>query len=269
MPDPGAIAVLEAVEWREPAPGGGSQAQVFRLVDGRFAIVKFPENNQGERVLANEFLSCQLAEHLGLPVNRARMISIDERILQAPRKANQINPAFSAGIRCGMIRFEQTEACTPADILAHCGNAADLHAVALYEQLVARGDGRQLLMYPAGSAAPGGKLKFFAAYDYGFAFGGQPNWTSASLAAMPAPALPTNSPYTNAAYADGSEVSPGVELLRKLTSAEMHEVLMRLSPPRWGVAVDEIVALVAAIDGRAKELVKQFDEKFKKQMEIT
>jgi hypothetical protein len=64
----GAIPVFEAVEWREPAPGGGSQAQVFRLVDGRFVIVKFPENQQGERVLGNEFLSCQLAELLALPV---------------------------------------------------------------------------------------------------------------------------------------------------------------------------------------------------------
>ena len=40
----GAIAVLEAVEWREPAPGGGSKSQIFRLADGRFAVVKFPEN---------------------------------------------------------------------------------------------------------------------------------------------------------------------------------------------------------------------------------
>ena len=99
------ITVIEAVEWRDEALDGGSQAQVFRLTDGRFAVVKFPENGQGEKVHANEFLSCQLAEMLDLPVNRAVMVSVDERLLRTPRQNGRIPPNFSAGIRCGMIRF--------------------------------------------------------------------------------------------------------------------------------------------------------------------
>jgi hypothetical protein len=40
-------ASIDAVEWKEPAPDGGSQAQIFRLADGRTALVKFAENVQG------------------------------------------------------------------------------------------------------------------------------------------------------------------------------------------------------------------------------
>src|SRR2546425_7990873 len=127
MPQP--ISVFEAVEWREPAPGGGSQAQVFRLVDGRFAIVKFPENPQGELVLVNEFLSCQLAEVLDLPINQAIMVSIDERLLRLPRQNQQIPPTFTAGIRCGMIRFEQAQGAQAPQISADCRNSAELHSV--------------------------------------------------------------------------------------------------------------------------------------------
>ncbi|MGB6603008.1 MAG: hypothetical protein WBE65_01750 [Steroidobacteraceae bacterium] len=267
MADPGAISVLEAVEWREPAPSGGSKSQVFRLADGRFAVVKFPENAQGERVLANEFLCCQLAEDLGLPINLARLVSIDERTLRAPRKANQIPADYSAGIRCGMIRFEQNQVCQAPEVLAQCGNAADLHAVALFEQFVCRGDGRQLLMYPP-AAPTGGKPKFFAAYDYGFAFGGQPNWSAASLAGLPAVVLPMNPFDNNKEYADGTPLSPGIELLRKLTGAEMGEVLMRMCPPRWGVPPEDVAALVPALLDRAARLVAKFDGKFKPQMEI-
>ncbi len=72
---------IEAVEWRQPAPGGGSQAQIFRLADNRFAIVKFAQNPQGQIVLANEFLCCQLAEHFHLPVNQAVMVSIPDTLL--------------------------------------------------------------------------------------------------------------------------------------------------------------------------------------------
>jgi hypothetical protein len=96
-----AVPVIEAVEWREPAPNGGSNGQVFRLSDGNFAIVKFPENDQGEGVLANDFLSCRLAAHFGLPINRAELISIDERLLKLPRQNGQVPVKFSAGIRCG------------------------------------------------------------------------------------------------------------------------------------------------------------------------
>ena len=63
---------------------------MFRLTDGRFAIVKFPENNQGEFVLANEFMCCHLAEMLDLPVNRAVLVSVDERLLRLPRQNGQI-----------------------------------------------------------------------------------------------------------------------------------------------------------------------------------
>jgi hypothetical protein len=265
--DQGAISVLEAVEWREPAPGGGSKSQIFRLADGRFAVVKFPENPQGERVLANEFLCCQLAEHLRFPVNLARLISIDERILHAPRKSNSIPADYSAGIRCGMIRFEQNQVCQAAEILAQCGNAAELHGLVVFEQFVCRGNGRQLLMYPAPAPA-GGKPKFFAAYDYGFALGGQPNWSAATLAALAAPALPLKSPFDDKEYPDGTALAASVELLRKLTPEELQGVLMRLSPPRWSVPPEDMNALVPVLVGRARALVAQFDERFKPQTEI-
>ena len=98
--------------------------------------MKFPENPQGELVLANEFMSCQLGELMQLPLNRAILVSIDERLLRLPRQNNQVPATFSAGVRCGMIRFEKAEDCSPADILNHCENHNDLHAVTVSEQLV-------------------------------------------------------------------------------------------------------------------------------------
>ena len=262
--EPGAVPVLEAVEWRERAPGGGSESQVFRLTDNRFAIVKFPENKQGERVLVNELLACSLAEHLGLPVNIARLISIDERTIQAPRKARQIPENFSAGIRCGMIRFENNEVCNEATIRQKCDNAHELDSVALFERLVGRGDGRQLLMYPA----PGAKGNRFAAFDYGFAFGGQPIWTEDSISKLGDPALPDTNPFGEK-YKDGSELRGIVELMRKLSVSDVEKSLARLYAPRWGATLSEVQALLRIIDARAKKLVELFDEAYQlKQIEI-
>ena len=47
---------------------GGAQPQLMRCDDGGYYVVKFLDNPQHPRVLANEWLAWQLASKLGLPV---------------------------------------------------------------------------------------------------------------------------------------------------------------------------------------------------------
>ena len=262
MADEGAgleISAIEAVEWREPAPGGGSQAQVFRLADNRYALVKFPENGQGQLVLANEFLCCQLAEFLGLPVNQAVRVIIDERIIQEPRSTGQMPSNFTAGLRCGMIRFENSQGATEQDV-QHCSNSAELHHVVVFEQLVNRQDGRQLLTYPA---PEGGQERKFAAYDYGYAFGGDGNWTTAQLQGIAAPVLPTQNPLTGQPYdGNGAPFAALIAKLRALDVAKLQDIIGQLHPPRWGLEVAAVAPLVNFLDGRARSLVEQFDQRY-------
>src|SRR6266496_5443774 len=257
---PGPISVFEAVEWREPAPGGGSQAQVFRLSDGRFAIVKFPENPQGELVPANEFLSCQLAEVLDLPINRAVMVSIDERLLRLPRQDGKIPATFSAGIRCGMIRFEQAEGAQAAQISTACQNNTELVSVLVFDQLVCQTNPGQYLMYPTSDGA-----KRFAGHDYGYVFGGSPGWSAATLGGIPPATLPLTDPLNGQPYPDGSKVSSIIDKLRQVTDVLINDALIRLQPPRWAATLADVQALVPILLARAQSLVHQFDERYPKQ----
>ena len=50
---------------------GGAQAQLMRCSDGRLYVVKFRNNPQSVRVLANEYLVTHLAQRIGLPVASA------------------------------------------------------------------------------------------------------------------------------------------------------------------------------------------------------
>ena len=45
---------------------GGAQSHLMRCDDGHYYVVKFRNNPQHERVLANEFLATRLAERVGL-----------------------------------------------------------------------------------------------------------------------------------------------------------------------------------------------------------
>ncbi|MGH9520696.1 MAG: HipA family kinase [Terriglobales bacterium] len=58
---------VQAIEHVRPMRGG-AQSHLMRASDGHFYVVKFLNNPQHPRVLANEWLGARLAHALGLPV---------------------------------------------------------------------------------------------------------------------------------------------------------------------------------------------------------
>jgi len=57
---------------------GGAQAHLLYCADGHFYVVKFQNNPQHPRVLANELLATRIAERIGLPVPRTEVIEVGE-----------------------------------------------------------------------------------------------------------------------------------------------------------------------------------------------
>ncbi|MGH9568533.1 MAG: HipA family kinase [Candidatus Angelobacter sp.] len=60
---------------------GGAQAQLMRASDGHFYVVKFQNNPQHLRVLANELLATRIAERIGLPVPVTEVIAVGEWLI--------------------------------------------------------------------------------------------------------------------------------------------------------------------------------------------
>jgi hypothetical protein len=61
---------------------GGAQGHMMRCSDGHFYVVKFRNNPQHVRVLANEMLATRLAEAAGLPVPLTEVVEVHDRLLQ-------------------------------------------------------------------------------------------------------------------------------------------------------------------------------------------
>jgi hypothetical protein len=61
---------------------GGAQAHLMRASDGHFYVVKFQNNPQHLKVLANEFLATRLAEHIGLPVPATEIVTVTDWVVQ-------------------------------------------------------------------------------------------------------------------------------------------------------------------------------------------
>ena len=60
---------------------GGAQSHSMRADDHNFYVVKFQNNPQSLRVLANEFLASRLAYALGLPVPEVAVIEVSDWLI--------------------------------------------------------------------------------------------------------------------------------------------------------------------------------------------
>ena len=61
---------------------GGAQSQLMLGADGAFWVVKFRNNPQGERVLANELLATRIAEAVGLTVPKSEVIEVSDWLIE-------------------------------------------------------------------------------------------------------------------------------------------------------------------------------------------
>lgn len=61
---------------------GGAQGHLMRCDDGNFYVVKFRNNPQHLRVLANEMLATRLADRAGLPVPTTEVVEVDKWLVE-------------------------------------------------------------------------------------------------------------------------------------------------------------------------------------------
>lgn len=61
---------------------GGAQGHLMRCSDGNFYVVKFRNNPQHLRVLANELLATRLGERVGLPVAAAEVVDVSSWLVE-------------------------------------------------------------------------------------------------------------------------------------------------------------------------------------------
>src|SRR5260370_6412798 len=93
---------------------GGAQAHLLRAADSHFYVVKFQNNPQHLRVLANELLATRLAERIGLPVPVTEIVQVDEWLIQNTPELRMENGGNSNVCQSGL-QFGARYVCGPTD----------------------------------------------------------------------------------------------------------------------------------------------------------
>jgi hypothetical protein len=157
---------------------GGAQAQMMRCSDNRYYVVKFPNNPQGSRILANELLGGRLASLLGLPVARGETIFVAEEmircsgdlVMQLKGKRTPCQGGLCFGSRypidprgCTIIEF------LPDELLPRVLNLDDFCGMLVFDSWVCNTDGRQVVFH----RKPGDSHFRVTMIDQGFCFGAE------------------------------------------------------------------------------------------------
>lgn len=133
---------------------GGAQAHLLRCDDAAYYVVKFQNNPQHRRILANEMLGYELATALGLPVARGEVVKVEvELIARTPDLAilkhgrpETCSPGFQFGSRYpgepGRVAVHDF---LPDDRLAEVSNLADFAGMLLFDQWTCNTNGRQVI----------------------------------------------------------------------------------------------------------------------------
>ena len=235
---------------------GGAQSHLLRADDGHYYVVKFVNNPQGRRILANEWIAARLARALGLPVPPAA-------ILDAPAALIQRSPGLV--LRCG----GRTLACAaglqfasrlPADPhapiydylpepgLELVANLADFAGMLVFDKWTCNCNGRQVIYC---RPAPRQRLRVYMV-DQGFCFNAE-RWEF--------PDSPLRGVYCrNLVYAgvtDWASFEPWLGRLEALDPAAIFAAGEEV-PPEWYGDWDDLQGLLDALvrrRARVRELL--------------
>lgn len=223
---------------------GGAQSHLMQCKDGHYYVVKFRNNPQHERVLANEFLATKLAEHIGLPVPAAEIVDVSSQLVADTTELTVVlgsqQIACEAGLQCGSrYAVNPTEGQVfdylPPEALARVRNLDTFAGILALDKWTCNADGRQVAFWR--------KLrekKYSAAFiDQGYCFNAG-EWTFPDFPLRGV--FPRNEVYCGVKGWDSFE--PWLTRIEELRDECVWKAAGQIPPQWYGAAWDELEGLV-------------------------
>jgi hypothetical protein len=135
---------------------GGAQAHLMRCEDGSYYVVKFQNNPQGARILANELLGTRLAARMGLPTPAVAVVEVRENLIEQTQdlviQLGRGRTPCRAGPQFGS-RYPGSPADTvvydflPDEQLREVANLTDFCGMFVFDKWTCNTNGRQAVFF--------------------------------------------------------------------------------------------------------------------------
>jgi hypothetical protein len=151
---------------------GGAQSHMLTANDGNAYVVKFANNPQSLRVLANEWLACSIGRAIGLTIPESAILYVPPKLVESsPSLVIQLSGSTlkcSHGMAFGSRFISEGEVFDylPESVLPRIENVQEFAGVFALDKWLCNCDGRQSVF-----CRPKSKRKFRAHFiDFGFCF---------------------------------------------------------------------------------------------------
>ena len=242
---------------------GGAQSHLMRCDNGCYYVVKFRNNPQHERVLANEFLAARLAELVGLPVPVAMVVDVPLWLVEHTAEltimlGNHMIPV-EAGLQFGS-RYVvsplegQVLDYLPREMLDRVRNLEAFAGILALDKWTCNADGRQAAFWRKTR-----ERKYSAAFiDQGYCFNaGEWTFPDSPLRGV----YPQNEVY--ACVSGWESFEPWLSRIEKLDEDAIWGLAGEIPPGWYGGSWGELEALMQRLIERkaiVRELILGFRE---------
>lgn len=235
---------------------GGAQSHLLRCDDGHYYVVKFQNNPQGVRILANEMLAGKLAQVLGLPVPEPEVVEVSDWLVehtpelyiewgsQRARCADGLQ--FGSRFPCDPLRIPVYDF-LPDSLLDSVVNRQSFRGMLVFDKWTCNCDSRQTVFYrPPDGSPPSYVVRMI---DQGFCFNAN-EWSF--------PDAPLRGLYARfQVYAEVQGLESFEPFLSRLENLE-DEILEEAAaavPPEWYEGkTEELSGLLQALDQRRRQV---------------
>jgi hypothetical protein len=240
---------------------GGAQAHLMRAADGYFYVVKFQNNLQHLRVLANEFLATRLAERVGLPVPVTEVISVDRWLIENTAEL-RIDDGLNQVPCSDGPQFGSRYVCDPTDghifdylpegLMNKVKNLHDFAGILAVDKWLGNANGRQAVFWKKTR-----ERKYNVTFiDQGYCFNaGEWDFPDTALRGVYA----RNSVYQHVRGWEG--FAPWLERIENFDPEVVREIAGEI-PPQWIAndwkALEKLVDQIIERRGKVRELITAF-----------
>ena len=240
---------------------GGAQGHLMLGSDDELYVVKFQNNPQATRVLANEYLATRLAEKVGLSVPRCEVVEVTPWLIDSTTELRmrhtgssekckaglQFGSRFAGGLIPGQVVDYLAEA-----QLAEVKNLVEFAGMLLIDKWTSNANGRQAVFVRRGRERRYGA--FFI--DQGYCFGAS-EWLFRDVPLRGV--YPRNAVYTR--VTGWHDFEPWLTRVEGMEEAGIWEIAEAVPPEWYGGDLGDMERLVHELirrRGRVRELVEEF-----------
>jgi len=240
---------------------GGAQGHLMLGADENLYVVKFQNNPQATRVLANEFLATRLAEAVGLSVAKCDLVEVTPWLVESTpelciklahgselcRPGLQFGSRFAGGLMPGKIVDY-----LPEPLLRETRNLAEFAGMLALDKWTCNVNGRQAVFVRKGQ-----EKRYSAVFiDQGYCFNGA-NWKFQDVALRGV--FPRNAVYAHITGWESFE--PWMSRLERLGAGKVWEIAEQVPVEWYGGDVSEMERLVEQLLMRqagVRDLIEAF-----------